>query len=376
MTILSVLAVAALALAALYAFLTLVNLLVFRPPARGMGARPAVSVLIPARDEARNIGPAVECVLAQQGVDIEVIVLDDGSSDGTGDIVRAIAARDGRARLMDGPALPAGWNGKQHACYQLAQKARHDLLLFLDADVRLEPEAVARMAAHLEARELDLVSGFPRQVTRSLAEIVVIPQILVLLLGYLPFPMARVFRSVGFAAGCGQLMLIRAGTYAKAGGHAAFPTSMHDGLNLPRAVRRAGGRTDIVDTTALAHVRMYETWSEIWTGFSKNATEGMAKPVALPVWTVLLGGGHVLPPLMLLGAWVVGAPGILEVAAKACALLFGARAVLAWRMRQHPLSVLLHPVGVLITLWIQWSALMGARRGQQQSWRGRSYDVP
>jgi hypothetical protein len=231
------------------------------------------------------------------------------------------------------------------------------------------------MAGYLDRRRLDLVSGFPRQVTRSLPEIVVIPQILVLLLGYLPFPMARVLNGAGFAAGCGQLMMVRAAAYEGAGGHRAFRDRMHDGLNLPRNVRRAGGRTDILDATPIAHVRMYDNWPDIWSGFSKNATEGMAKPVALPIWTVLLGGGHVLPPVLALVAWLAGAGAATGVALLATALLFVARTGLALVARQHPLAVLLHPVGVLVTLWIQWSALAAARRGEKQAWRGRSYDV-
>ena len=364
-----------LALGTLYAAVTLVNLAVFRapPPARGRGA--PVSVLIPARDEAANIAAALDCVLAQEGADLEVVVCDDGSTDGTAGIVAARAATDPRVRLIRGIPLPPGWNGKQHACHQLAAAARHPRLLFLDADVRLAPDAVARMSGYLDDHRLALVSGFPRQITRTLCEIVAIPQILVLLLGYLPFPMARLLPSRGFAAGCGQLMLVEASAYRKAGGHAAFRDRMHDGLNLPRNVRATGGWTDILDATPLAHVRMYDNWADIRDGFTKNATEGMAKPVALPVWTVLLAGGHLMPPLVALAAWATDRTEVATVAGATTALVFLARAALAWKMRQHPLSVLLHPVGVVVTLAIQWSALLGRRRGTQAVWRGRAYDM-
>lgn len=374
-TTLLALSYAGLALAALYAFVTLANLSIFRAPVRSLRATAPVSVLIPARDEAANIEDALRAVLAQEDAEIEVVVLDDGSTDGTGAIVERIAARDPRVRLARGAPLPPGWNGKQHACHQLAETARHEVLLFLDADVRLAPDAVARLAGHLDARRLDLVSGFPRQITRTLPEIVAIPQILVLLLGYLPFPMARLSNGAGFAAGCGQMMMIRAAAYRAAGGHRAFRDRMHDGLNLPRNVRTSGGRTDIIDATPIASVRMYDNWPDIWSGFSKNATEGMAKPVALPVWTVLLGGGHVLPPLLVPLAWLAGAPEAAEVALAATAILLAARTALAVALRQHPLSILLHPAGVIVTLCIQWAALAAARRGERQAWRGRSYDV-
>jgi hypothetical protein len=374
--LLTLLAVAALSLGGLYAAVTFVNLTVFHAPRRHSGAasRP-VSVLIPARDEAANIAAALAAARAQRDVEIEVIVCDDGSSDGTDAIVARIAADDPRVRLIRGAALPAGWNGKQHACHQLALAARHPRLLFVDADVRLAPDAVARMSGYLDDKGLSLVSGFPHQITRTLGEMVVIPQILVLLLGYLPFPMARVSNSLGFAAGCGQLILVEAEAYRAAGGHKSFRGSMHDGLNLPRGVRLAGGRTDILDATPLASVRMYDNWPDIWQGFTKNATEGMAKPVALPVWTVLLGGGHVLPFVLLPLAWAFGAAFAANLALLAVLLVLAARVSLAWKMRQHPFSVLLHPVGVAVTLWIQWSALRAARKGERAVWRGRTYDV-
>ncbi|MEM7710148.1 MAG: glycosyltransferase family 2 protein [Pseudomonadota bacterium] len=374
--ILTTLSNAALVLAGLYAYVIVMNLSIFRAPAAATGpARRPVSVLIPARDEADNIGALLDTVLAQENVELEVLVLDDHSTDGTDRIVADMVARDPRIRLLQGEPLPSHWNGKQYACHQLAAAARHPLLVFIDADVRLAPDALARMQGYLDRRRLDLVSGFPRQVTRTLPEMVTIPQILVLLLGYLPFPFARIFKGIGFAAGCGQLMMVAAEAYRASGGHETFPRSMHDGLNMPRSIRRSGGRTDILDATPLASVRMYDNWTDIWQGFTKNATEGMAKPVALPIWTVLLAGGHILPPLLVILAWATGAPEALRTALLATALVFGARALLAWKVRQHPFSVLLHPVGVAVTLWIQWSALLGTRRGRPAVWRGRTYDI-
>ncbi len=150
---------------------------------------------------------------------------------------------------------------------------------------------------------------------------------------------------------------------------------MHDGLNLPRNVRTTGGRSDIVDATKLASTRMYDNWEDIRSGFTKNATEGMARPVAILVWTVLLGGGHVFPWLLLPLALIAGAGTAAALSALAIVLVYGARILLALRVRQSALSVLLHPVGVVVTLAIQWSALRGARRGERAVWRGRSYDV-
>ncbi len=355
----------ALALAFLYAALTFANLGALRAPPDA-GDAPPLSVLIPARDEAANIGPAIDAALAGAPPTLEVVVLDDHSTDATAAIVAAHP--DARVRLIRGAALPAGWNGKQFACAQLAEAARHDLLMFVDADVRLAPRAPARIAAFMARHDLDFASGFPRQLTHSLAERLVIPEILVLLLGYLPLAMARRSPSPGFAAACGQLMAVRRAAYVAAGGHGTFRASRHDGLKMPRAIRAAGGRTDLFDGTDIATCRMYEGAAAVWRGFGKNATEGMATPGALPVWTVLLAGGHVVPFVLLVTTEGMA----FDLAFVASTAVFAARTALALRMRQPAVSVLLHPLGIVATLAIQWSALVAAARGRAPVWRGRS----
>lgn len=364
------LALLALLLAALYAGMTFANLRAYRPPPPPGPIPPKVSILIPARDEEANIGPALACVLASERLEFEVVVLDDGSTDRTAEIVRAAAATDPRVRLVQGAPLPPGWVGKQHACWQLSLAARHPLLVFLDADVRLEPEAVARLAAFAEG--LGLVSGFPRQVTVGLGERIVIPQILVVLLGYLPLQMARAAPTdPRFAAAIGQVLLVTRAAYEASGGHAAIRATIHDGLRLARAVRAAGFGTDLCDLTGLATCRMYSSWRDLWAGFSKNAREGMATRRALPVWTLLLGGGHVLPFLLLPFAGGLA----LGLAACAAALVWAASGATAARTRAPWVSVLLHPVGVLVTLAIQWNALLAGPRRRPAVWRGRSYDL-
>ncbi|MBB3262698.1 hypothetical protein FHW79_000285 [Azospirillum sp. OGB3] len=370
----TLLAALALAFALLPLGLGLVNLCLYRRPKAEPPPDAAVSILIPARNEEATIAAAVRAALSSCGVTVEVVVLDDHSTDRTAEIVRAIAARDPRLRLETAPPLPPGWSGKQHACQALAKLARHPVLLFQDADVRLAPDAARRACGALLAGRAGLVSGFPRQETGTLAEALVIPLIHVLLLGYLPMVGMRWSGNPGFAAACGQLIAVRRDAYQTAGGHAAIATSLHDGVTLPRAFRRAGQGTDLFDATGLARCRMYRGWREVWSGFSKNATEGMATPVALPVWTLLLFGGHVLPWLLL--GWAALDPlpeGAAALAALAVATGLSFRLLLAIRFRQSLVGALLHPVGILILLAIQWSALLRARRGRPAEWRGRAY---
>jgi Glycosyl transferase family 2 len=324
----------------------------------------AVSVLIPARNEERTIAAAIECALVSRGVDLEVVVLNDHSEDSTASIVTGIAAKDRRVRLLDSGPLPDGWCGKQCACHQLADHALHQLLLFIDADVRLAPDAIGRLVRFLQESKADLISGVPRQETETLLERLVIPLIHFVLLGFLPFAAMRRFRCPAFGAGCGQLFLARQSSYEKAGGHATIKSSRHDGVTLPRTFRRAGFITDLCDATDLATCRMYQTGAELWKGFAKNAGEGLGSPRGIVPWTFFLVGGQVAPfallPFEPLAAWVAIAAG------------FSMRIHAAVRFRQSWLGAILHPVGVVILLTIQWHALICRMLGRAILWKGRA----
>jgi len=367
-----VLAWIALVLAALPAAMVAKNLRAYRPAPEAPEAPAGVSILIPARDEEAAIEGAVLCALASGGDEIEVVVLDDHSTDRTVAIVAALAAKDPRVRLESAPPLPPGWNGKQHACAVLASRARHDVFLFVDADVRLAPTASGRIAAFLARSGAGLVSGVPREETGTILEKLVIPLIHVTLLGYLPMGRMRASTDPAYGAGCGQLFAARRDAYERSTGHAALRGSRHDGVNLPRAFRRAGFATDLFDVTDLATCRMYRSAGEVWRGFAKNATEGMASWAGIVPWTVLLLGGHVLP-IALLGAGLAGrlSQGATALAALATAMSFAARAACAARFRASALGVVFHPVGVAVLVAIQWWARLQATAGLTTAWKGR-----
>jgi hypothetical protein len=371
--------------AALPFFLFLGNLFLFRRPGRDWNKRvlPPVSVLIPARNEEASIGAAIESVLTSRGVDLELIVLDDGSTDATAEIVLSYAKQDTRVRLEQAPPLPEDWNGKQHACWALAALAGRDVFCFLDADVRLSPEAIYRMLSELnwvrgtrdEEPQMSLVSGFPAQETGTFLERLLLPLIHFVLLGYLPLAGERWSRSSGFAAGCGQFMMVRREAYFVTGGHSAIAMSMHDGLLLPQLFRRYRFRTAVFDMTHDAVCRMYQNAGAVWSGLSKNATEGMATPIRLPVFTVLLLLGEVLPLPMLVWAAVLQDQMPFRGFLLALLLGYAIRVISAWRYRQSWLGVALHPLGVLLLLVLQWGAFFRKLFRVPATWKDRAYRV-
>jgi hypothetical protein len=370
---LDTLALIALIFAAIPCGLFLLNRFHYRPLAkRTPGNAESISVLIPARDEERNIRATLEAVLASQGVAFEVIVLDDHSTDGTANLVSELATYDARVRLEAAPSLPAGWCGKQHACHVLARLARHPLLVFIDADVRLAPDALARLGSFMSGSGVALASGVPRQELGSFSERLLLPLIHFILLGFLPMRAMRRTRWPVLSAGCGQLFIARRAAYEKCGGHALLRDSLHDGLKLPRVFRQAGFPTDLFDATDIATCRMYQTNAETWRGLGKNATEGLAAPGAILPMTALLFGGQVLPLALCACAPLLSTRGLTEaLAATVCAFL--PRLVATAWFRQSPGSAWLHPLGVLALLAIQWHALGRHLLGRSAEWKGRSY---
>jgi glycosyltransferase involved in cell wall biosynthesis len=352
------------------ALMGLFNFILLRPPGKGSGT-PRVAILIPARNEEATIRECVEAALASTDVDVEVIVLDDGSTDATAEMVLEIAKNDPRLRLERAPALPAGWKGKTHACHVLSTMTERPFMLFVDCDVRLASDAASRL---IPQRAVDFVSGVPRQKIETLAELAVVPMINTLIYFYLPIAlMRRRSTDPSLAAACGQLIMVRRSSYLAAGGHAGIANAMHDGMKLAANFRRSGFATDLVDATGIASCRMYSNARDLWLGFGKNATEGMAKPVALPVWTLLLGGGLVAPFVLAPFAWLAPVDWGSRALLTSVVLLCFSRVLQAIKCGEPAFAVLVMPLGVLATLAIQWHALLGYLSGRTVVWRGRVY---
>ncbi|MEM6363897.1 MAG: glycosyltransferase [Planctomycetota bacterium] len=379
-----VLGVLAFVMAAFTAIMFAVNLRLFCLPVPSeTDQHPPVSVLIPARDEADGIGAAIDAALSA-GNDVEVVVLDDGSTDDTGTVVRRAAAQHGddRVRLIEGITLPDGWNGKQHACFRLAGEARHDAMLFLDADVRLRPGAIATLckwkSRTLAGEPLALLSAFPRQETGTLFEKMLIPMMHQILLCFLPFVRMRSSTHPAYASGCGQLFLTDRSSYKRAGGHAAIRDTRHDGLKLPKAYRSADLMTDCVDGTSLATCRMYRNAGEVVRGLLKNAHEGIANAKLLPPFAFMLLAAFVLPWIVLFGSANARATdrnlAALAFAVAVVAILasYASRTMAMIRFQQSPLGTLLHPIGILVFLGLQIIAFVNHLLGRQVAWRGRS----
>jgi hypothetical protein len=325
-----------------------------------------VTVVLPVRNEEAAVGDCLAGVLAQRGVDgLRVVVVDDGSTDGTADVVRSVA--DDRVRLVTAPPLPAGWLGKPHACATGAaavDPVPGEVLVFVDADVRLAPDAIAGAVAVLDAHALDLVSPWPRPVAESPAERLIQPLSPWLWATTLPLRLAEHSPRPSLAAANGQFLVVTRAVYDYVGGHAGVRDQVIEDVALLRAVKRAGGRGVPVEGHRLASCRMYDGWPALREGYAKSLWASVGgSPAASAAAAAVLTAVYVVPPAAALGG---SRAGLLGYAAGVAG-----RAVVAARTggRAWP-DALLHPVSVLLFDVLMARSLWGHARGTLR-WRDR-----
>jgi chlorobactene glucosyltransferase len=347
------------------------------PPVEG----PVVSVLIPARNEVHNIERCVRSVLAQDWPALEIIVLDDRSEDGTG----ALARSCGRGvRVLDGEPLPEGWVGKNWACHQLAKAARGEWLLFTDADTEHDPGWISALMALARETRADLLSAWPRLITRSLGEALVVP--IIIFFGMVLYPHALVVRLQenparargwprrwlrALGAANGQCLLFQRRSYEAIGGHAALRDHLVEDLAFGRAITARlpeGMRLVNCDGVPFSRTRMYRSLGETWAGFTKNARaafEGNSPG--------FFAFGALISLLFLLPFAALLLPGASRGFALAEVLLiYTMRGVLAARFHMSWVGAALHPAGLLLAILIglnSWRHL----RGAGVEWKGRRY---
>jgi glycosyltransferase involved in cell wall biosynthesis len=352
---------------------TILNLaLIPRLRADGTLARePLVSVIIPARDEAGIIERTVRAFLAQSYPNLEIIVVNDRSVDGTGEILRAVndTIGDERLRVIDGEEPPEGWLGKPWALHQGSRLARGELLLFVDADVLYAPAAVRAAVAFLEPRRPALLSLLPWFEMRGFGENAAMPMLAMFCFTFLPTWISNRSRIAALAIGGGTGNLIVRERYEAIGGHEALKDSVVDDVALARLVRRSGGATETVRADDLVSLRMYHGLAEVVEGFTKNAFAVFGRNY---VAGILITAGSVVFHILPYGLALAG-----DRFSMATVILISVTRLILFRSLRYRLdnALLFHPVMVGIWTWIFIRSLWitGIRRRLQ--WRGRTYDA-
>ncbi len=366
----------------LFVFLNLFNnlRLIRKPPAEGPLpiAPPLVSILVPARNEERNIERCVTSLLAQDYPAKEIIVLDDDSSDRTASIVEAIAAGNEPVALVRGKSLPPGWIGKNYACHQLSQLAHGEWLLFTDADTVHSPCSVSASLRAAIEEELDFLSLIPRIITLSFWEKVLLPVIPFGLMSFWPLGLMNSIPHPRVVMAIGPFMLVRKKAYLKAGGYEAIRDNIVDDIALAREVKRAGGRVALMDGTDLVSVRFYCNFWEIWNGLSKSIFGALDYSLTTAAFYLIAGWCLFVYPYFqvfqslalwefhFLTFWVP----IFHIA-----LAWIMHYKVARRFKLSPLTPVFSGLTVALTLLMIINSVRCSLIGRGLAWKGRYYNV-
>jgi chlorobactene glucosyltransferase len=349
---------------------------------------PLVSILVPARNEERSIGDCVGSLLRQDYPNCEIIVLDDHSEDDTSVIIKRLFADAAKARpdlkmrLVRGEELPEGWTGKNWACHQLAQAARGEFLLFTDADTTHAPGTVTAAVAYSLHNRAGLLSAWPRLVTGTLGEKLIVPVIVLIGMAFCPLWLQRWIqkkpeRAAGFdvrglGAANGQFMFFTRRAYERIGGHEGVRAHVVEDISLGRKMAELmpeGERLFNCDALHFSTVRMYRSFGETWDGFTKNIRAAFDDQRVL-FW--LFGIAQVA---FLLGPFIaiflVPAP-LRWVVALQIGIIIFIRLILAARFRTSWLGALLHPLGMVLMMLIAFNSWR-LSRGRGVVWKGRTY---
>jgi chlorobactene glucosyltransferase len=341
------------------------------PPETSIPRRGRVSVVIAARNEEADLGPTLDAVLAQDYPDLEVVVVEGGSTDGTR---AAIDARAPRVRRIDEPPLPPGWVGKNWACWTGANATRGDWLLFLDADVRLAPGAVRTVLTWTESEHADLASIGPRVEMIGFWERVVLPFFLQVVLTYFRTP--RMHRPGSRAAMAnGQCWLTRRVQYYARGGHEAVRGQVIEDVAIARRYRAAGDTLRFAWAPELGRTRMYTDRHEMFEGLLKNV-HGLEFSAARMVGFLAALVGLFLLPLGLLPLGIATGSVVLSaVGAVLWVALFGKHVAFNAAVGAPARYGLLFPLAVAWYLVLVSTSLVHGVRRRPVAWKGREYAV-
>ncbi|WP_028596459.1 glycosyltransferase [Paenibacillus assamensis] len=344
--------------------------------------RPKLSVLIPARNEVDRIADCIAGVLADPSPHIEVLVLDDRSEDGTAELVRQAGDGDPRLQLITGEEPPPDWMGKSYACWQLAQRAQGQWWLFLDADVRVGPNGLAVLLNAALEQGNGLITGFPKQITETWLEKLIVPLMNFVIACHLPIKLVRDSHDPRFVAAHGACMLIHKDSYWSFGGHAAFRAHLVDDMQMAKAVKMANQPVALVNICDHLSMRMYTDAHSVWNGYKKNIYAGVGRnPIVLFGMLVFYMFMYVIPALTVfvsIGCYaIVGVNGlatdlfVLSLVSWLIGLLI--KTIIDWRYLLSWGHALWLPVSILLLISIAIASWWASKDGRGYTWKGRTY---
>lgn len=335
-------------------------------PAEEIGiSNPLISVLIPARNEENNIGKCLGHLVNQSYHNLEILVLDDQSTDNTAQIVKSFSDKYRQIKLINGSILPKGWLGKNWACHQLSQQANGEYFLFIDSDVELKEKSVSSIMKETDESEAKMISVFSTQIIKSFGEWIIVPLMNWLLLAFLPLRLVYSSRNKSLVAANGQFMFWDRNTYLEINGHQSVKEKVVEDMEFARICKSKNIKIKTMLGGDLIYCRMYNDLPQSIKGFSKNFYPGFNVNsitflimisfffiiFMLPFMGVLYNSIFIIPVIIIILTRV-----FISVISKQSAFI----------------NVLLHPLQMLFMLFIGIKSVFNSKVGKVE-WKGRQF---
>ena len=348
--------------AGLIFFISLINFLTIRNPNKITQIQESISVVVPLRNEASNVAELIDSLRAQKNlVHVEYLLLDDNSEDQTLALLHHHTSGLSNFHILTGSTLPQGWIGKTWALQQLFARASGEIIVSVDADVRLVPDAINRAVTLLKNSQLDFLSPYPKQLSFSWSEKLIQPLLQWSWMSTVILRIAEKCSISSMVVANGQFFVVRRAALAQVSGYKSVSDKVLDDVELARALVKQGSHGCVANGAEIASTRMYSSWKQIQAGYGKSlhAAFGSVFGSALAITFLFLTG---IAPLI---AGITGS----AIGWYAYAAVTLTRVMSSIKTGKNPLAALLHPISSALLIYlIIYSWLM---RGQVQ-WKGRT----
>ncbi|MHB1377777.1 MAG: glycosyltransferase, partial [Candidatus Humimicrobiaceae bacterium] len=339
---------------------------------------PLISILIPARNEAENISRCLKSLLKQDYQNLEIIVLNDNSTDATGKVVKGFAEKDNRVRLVEGAPLEEGWTGKNFASHQLAKHANGQYFIFTDADTLHFPKTVSSAFSALINTKVDALSIYPRQIMVTFWERMSVPIINIALQCFIPFILIKKSKSPLFSTAIGQFMMFKREVYEKTGGYESIKGHLVDDIQMSKRVKKSGYKFMVFDGRNAIYCRMYKNLKGVVIGLTKSIYPAFNGSI-LPLFSLtgLLAATFIVPFLLLpFGAFLFDWPAaIIRLLIVQIIIILIIKTIFTIRYKQRMLDILLTPVSMAVIVALVFVSFFQAKYGEGLTWKERVYDV-
>jgi chlorobactene glucosyltransferase len=342
-----------------------------------LNENPLVSILIPARNEKKNIGRCLRALSRQDYSNIEILVLDDDSDDNTAEIIKKWSKKDNRIKYLKGKLLPKKWKGKSYACQQLACKAKGKYLIFTDADTLHFPDSVSSSLAALISNDLDALSVFPKQVMVTIHEKMVIVFINLAVMVLMPLVLVKKTGNPKFSIANGQFILFKRDTYQSIGGHGNIRKDIIEDVAISRQVKKFGFKYMVFDGRSSIYCRMYGGFREVVLGFSKFIFAAMGYSITKLVIVISMVIALFFTPVLILpGAYLFSWPLAININLLIqISIIFIIRVVMAFRFKERIMDIILHPLSMFYIIALSMNSVYQAKYGRGIYWKDRIYNI-